>query len=137
MSSSSPKERNTCAVTKTAAIMMYPCLLYTSPRSGECPCRSNCLICPGSTAGCHPRCPGMAHHRYRPVSYTHLDVYKRQPLMLLFPRSALFRLFLLPLPAFLLLLPFVRLTGLHQGGGVKSESLEDVYKRQTTPLTST
>ena len=47
-----------------------------------------------------------------------------QPLVLLFPRSALFRLFLLLFPAFLLLPPFVCLTGLHQGGGVKSESLE-------------
>ena len=53
-----------------------------------------------------------------------LFLFIEQPLMLLFPRSALFRLFLLPLPAFLFLLPFVRLTGLHQGGGVKSESLE-------------
>lgn len=47
-----------------------------------------------------------------------------EQLMLLFPRSALFRLFLFPLPAFLFLLLFVCLTGLRQGGGVKSESLE-------------
>ena len=53
-----------------------------------------------------------------------LFLFIEQSLMLLFPRSARFRLFLLPLPAFLFLLPFVRLTGLHQGGGVKSESLE-------------
>ena len=44
--------------------------------------------------------------------------------MLLFPPSALFRLFLLLLSAFLFLLLFVCLTGLYQGGGVKSESLE-------------
>ena len=42
-----------------------------------------------------------------------LFLFIEQPLMLLFPRSAL-----------LFLLPFVCLTGLHQGGGVKSESLE-------------
>ena len=36
------------------------------PRSGEYPCRNSCLICPDSTAGCHPRCPGKAHRRYRP-----------------------------------------------------------------------
>ena len=35
-----------------------------------------------------------------------LFLFIEQPLMLLFPRSALFRLFLLPLPAFLFLLPF-------------------------------
>lgn len=44
--------------------------------------------------------------------------------MLLFLHSALFRLFLLLLPAFLLLYSFILLTGLHQGSGVKSESLE-------------
>lgn len=44
--------------------------------------------------------------------------------MLLFLHSALFRLFLLLLPAFLLLYSFIFLTGLHQGSGVKSESLE-------------
>ena len=53
-----------------------------------------------------------------------LFLFIEQPLMLLFPRSALFHLFLLLLPAFLFLPPFVCLTGLYQGGGVKSESLE-------------
>ena len=53
-----------------------------------------------------------------------LFLFIEQPLMLLFPRSALFRLFLLLFPAFLFLPPFVCLTGLHQGCGVKSESLE-------------
>ena len=53
-----------------------------------------------------------------------LFLFIEQQLMLLFPRSALFRLFLFPLPAFLFLLLFVCLTGLRQGGGVKSESLE-------------
>ena len=53
-----------------------------------------------------------------------LFLFIEQPLILLFPRSALFRLFLLLFPAFLFLPPFVCLTGLHQGGGVKSESLE-------------
>ena len=53
-----------------------------------------------------------------------LFLFIEQQLMLLFPRSALFRLFLLLFPAFLFLPPFVCLTGLHQGGGVKSESLE-------------
>ena len=33
MSSSSPKERNTCAVTKTAAIMMYPARCGHLPRA--------------------------------------------------------------------------------------------------------
>ena len=45
-----------------------------------------------------------------------LFLFIEQQLMLLFPRSALFRLFLLLFPAFLFLPPFVCLTGLHQGG---------------------
>ena len=53
-----------------------------------------------------------------------LFLFIEQPLMLLFLHSALFRLFLLLLPAFLLLYSFIFLTGLHQGSGVKSESLE-------------
>lgn len=44
-----------------------------------------------------------------------LFLFIEQPLILLFPRSALFRLFLLLFPAFLFLPPFVCLTGLHQG----------------------
>lgn len=51
-------------------------------------------------------------------------LFIEQPLMLLFLHSALFRLFLLLLPAFLLLYSFILLTGLHQGSGIKSESLE-------------
>lgn len=45
-----------------------------------------------------------------------LFLFIEQPLMLLFLHSALFRLFLLLLPAFLLLYSFIFLTGLHQGG---------------------
>ena len=50
-----------------------------------------------------------------------------QPLVLLFPRSALFRLFLLLFPAFLLLPPFVCLTGLHQGALFYTEYLKNSY----------
>ena len=46
-----------------------------------------------------------------------LFLFIEQPLMLLFLCSTLFRLFLLLFPVFLFLLPFVCLTGLHQGGG--------------------
>lgn len=53
-----------------------------------------------------------------------LFLFIEQSLMLLFLHFALFRLFLLLLPAFLLLYSFIFLTGLHQGGGVKSESFE-------------
>ena len=53
-----------------------------------------------------------------------LFLFIEQQLMLLFPRSALFRLFLFPLPAFLFLLPFVCLTGLQQGCGVEFEGIE-------------
>ena len=53
-----------------------------------------------------------------------LFLFIEQPLVLLFPRSALFRLFLFPFPAFLFLLPFVCLTGLQQGCGVESEGIE-------------
>ena len=45
-----------------------------------------------------------------------LFLFIEQPLMLLFLHFALFRLFLLLLPAFLLLYSFIFLTGLHQGG---------------------
>ena len=57
-------------------------------------------------------------------------LFIEQPLMLLFLHSALFRLFLLLLPAFLLLYSFILLTGLHQGSGIKSESLEHAYGDQ-------
>ena len=67
------------------------------------------------------------------VSYTHLDVYKRQPRTTLFPYTTLFRSFTYNMAAAKV---DSKLIGFAIGGAQSANSGEDVYKRQQRNLYS-